>query len=44
MQVLELAECLLKLLLGFFKLFSLIEELAKRFALLDALNTANCLA
>ena len=43
-QVLELAECLLKLLLGFFKLFPLIEELAKGFALLDALNAANRLA
>ena len=43
-QVLELAECLLELLLGLFKLFSLVQELAKSLALLDALNAANCLA
>ena len=43
-QVLELAECLLELFLRFFELFTLIEEFAKRLALLNALNAANCLA
>ena len=37
-QLLELAECLFELLLGFLELFALIQKLAKCLALLNTLN------
>ena len=43
-QMLELAHCLLKLLLCFFKLLALVEELAEGLALLDALDAGERLA
>lgn len=39
MQVLELSNCLFKLFLSFLELLALIEELAKRLAFLNTLDT-----